>query len=177
MPPKCSWANLAENNLVHLTLVTSTLTLTTLMGSRRTLEPTIRLVLVNTARSSKMPPPSLRWTFRTLTTTSCVTKATVCHRYDFSGTSLERTYIFSNFFDFTLFFGIDHDPHVLYDSHDLCLFSFLCFSSHDDMAKRSHCRIMILFDFRVQTILRTHFHPHSLLPPQTHHPYTPRLRR
>ena len=33
-----------------------------------------------------------------------------CHRYDFSGTSLERTYIFSNIFNFILFFGIDHDP-------------------------------------------------------------------
>ena len=95
-------------------------------------------------------------------------------RYVFIGTDL----IFFELFNFYSSLGIDYDPPCSLCSHDLCLFPFLMFhSSHDHMAKRSHYRIMIFLRLR-SSILRTHSHPHSLLlPPQLHHPYTPRLYR
>ena len=46
------------------------------------------------------------------------------------------------------------------------------------MARRSHYRIMIFLRLRSTTDLRTHPHPHFLLlPPPSHHPYTPRSDR
>ena len=64
------------------------------------------------------------------------------------GTDL--TFFFETF-KLLFFIGIDHDPPCFLCSHDLCLFTSLMFhSSHDPMTKRSHHRIMIFCDFRVQ---------------------------
>ena len=60
-----------------------------------------------------------------------------------------------NFFELFILFslGIDHDPHVLYVHMTYVYSIFLMFhSSHDHMAKRSHYRIMIFFDFGVLLI-------------------------
>ena len=94
--------------------------------------------------------------------------------YVFIGTDLT----FSNFLNFYSSFGIDHDPHVPYDHMTYVYSFFLMFlSSHEYTAKRSRYRIMIFYRLRSST-LRTHPYPHSLLlPPQPHHPYTPRLCR
>ena len=87
----------------------------------------------------------------------------------------EQTYFFLNFLNFLL--GIDHDPHVLY-VHMTYVYSFLlCFILHAIIWPREV--IIVLWSFRLRsTNLWTHPHPHFLLlPPQTHHPYTPRLCR
>ena len=91
------------------------------------------------------------------------------------GTDLTFFELFKLLF-FTL--GLITTPHVLY-VHMTYVYSFfsMSHSSHDHMAKRSHYRIMIFYRLRSST-LRTHPHPHFLpLPPQPHHPYTPRLCR
>ena len=100
-----------------------------------------------------------------------------CHRYDFWYVFIGKDFIFFQTFQtFISSFGIDHDPHVLY-VHMIHVYSFLMFlSSHDHMAKRSHYRIMIFLRLR-STNLRTHPHPHFLLPPHTHHHGIPRPHR
>ena len=90
--------------------------------------------------------------------------------YIFIGTDLT----FSNFFKLYSSPGIDHDPPCFLCSHDLCLFLFLMFhSSHDHMAKRSHYRIMIFFDFGVLLFYRRT--PTFVLFHLLHHPTTPIL--
>ena len=100
-----------------------------------------------------------------------------CHRYDF----LVRLWNGLNFFElFKLYFhlGLITTPHVLY-VHMTYVYSFFHVSfftrSHGQEKSLSYCDL--LYDFRSST-LRTHPHPHFLLlPPQPHHPYTPRLCR
>ena len=99
-----------------------------------------------------------------------------CHVFLVFVIGMDLTFL--NFLNFYSSLGIDHDPPCSLCSHDLCLFPFSYVSfSHDDMAKRSHYRIMFFLDFGVST-LWTHPHPHFLLfPPQPHHSYTPHLCR
>ena len=78
-----------------------------------------------------------------------------CHRHDFLVRYIRMDLTFSNFLNFYSSLGIDHDPPCFLCSHNLCLFPFLMFhSSHDHVAKRSHYRIMIFFDFGVLLIYR-----------------------
>ena len=63
--------------------------------------------------------------------------------YVFIGTDL----IFSFFFIYYSF-GIGHDPHVHY-VHMTYVYSLSHMFSHDHVAKRSHYRIMIFYDFGV----------------------------
>ena len=103
--------------------------------------------------------------------------ASLCHRYDF----LVCLWNGLNFFELFIFhfhLGMITTPHALYVHMTYVYSLFLMFqSSHDHMAKRSHYHIMIL-SFRSTTDLWTHPHSHFLLlPPQSHHPYTPRLCR
>ena len=87
--------------------------------------------------------------------------------YVFIGTDL----IFSNFY---LYFhlGLITTPHVLYVH-----MTYVSFFARSHGQEKSLSYYDLLYDFRSST-LRTHPHPHfPLLPPQTHHPYTPRLCR
>ena len=69
--------------------------------------------------------------------------------YVFIGTDLS----FSNFLNFYFHSELITTPHVLY-VHMTYVYSFslMFHSSHDHMAKRSHYRIMIFFDFGVLLI-------------------------
>ena len=76
---------------------------------------------------------------------------------------------FSNFLNFYFHLGLITTP--MLSMTYVC--SLMFHSHHDHMAKRSHYRIMIFFDFGVYSILRTPPHPRFLPPPpQPHHPYT-----
>ena len=94
--------------------------------------------------------------------------------YVFIGTDL----LFSNFLNFILHLGLITTPHVPY-VHMTYVYSF----SHVSFFTRSHGQEKSLsyYDLFIRlrsSILRTHLHPHFLLlPPQPHHPYTPRLCR
>ena len=73
-----------------------------------------------------------------------------CHRYDFLVRIIGTDLTFSNFLNFYFHLGLITTPHVLYVHMTYGYPSFLMFhSSHDCLAKRSHHRIMILFDFSV----------------------------
>ena len=85
---------------------------------------------------------------------------------------------FSNFFKtFILHLGLITTPHVCY-VHMTYVYSF----SHVFIFTRSLVQKTIsnydLFYFWSTTNSKTHLHPRFLLsPPQSHHPYTPRLCR
>ena len=97
-----------------------------------------------------------------------------CHRYDFWYVFIGTDSTFSNFLNFYSSLGIDHDPHVFYVHMTYVYSLFLMFHlSHDHMAKRSHCRIMIfstleykLFYRRTLTLILFYF---------LHNPTTPIL--
>ena len=87
--------------------------------------------------------------------------------------------IFSNFLYFIFYLGLITTPHALYVHMTYVYSLFLCFYIHTIIwPRRSHYCIMIFSQLRSTTVLWTHPHPHFLLlPPQPHHPYTPRLCR
>ena len=100
----------------------------------------------------------------------------LCHRYDFLVRLFRTDLLFFELFYHFLLLGLITTPHVYYVHMTYVYFLFLCFILHDDhMVKRSQYRIMFFYKLR-SSILWTHSHPHSLLPPpQPHRPYTPRL--